>query len=72
MINAGATEEELDLLHTALDECVVYKGHTPEFMSEFKIDTFSGFSMYLPCNGGAELDKFYKTLQWNKATELVQ
>ena len=72
VINAGATEEELDLLHTALDECVVYKGHTPEFMSEFKIDTFSGFSMYLPCNGGAELDKFYKTLQWNKATELVQ
>ena len=72
MIKAGATGDELTALHSALDGCVLYKGHTPEFMSEFKIDIFSGFSMYLPCNGSNELDKFYKTLQWNQATGLVQ
>lgn len=69
---AGATEEEITRLHEALDQCVLYKGHTPEFMNEFKIDIFSGFSMYLPCHGSSELDKFYKTLQWNQATGLVQ
>jgi hypothetical protein len=69
---AGATEEELEQLQNALDECVLFKGHTPEFLSEFKITVFSGFSMYLPCNGGVELDKYYRTLKWNKATGLVE
>lgn len=68
----GASEEEIARLQNALGQCVIYKGHTPEFMNEFKIDTFSGFSMYLPCNGSTELDKFYKTLQWNQATGLVR
>ena len=68
---AGATEEEIARLQDALDGCVLYKEHTPEFMNEFKIDIFSGFSMYLPRNGSNELDKFYRTLQWNQATGLV-
>ena len=46
--------------------------HTPEFLCEFEIKTFSGFSMYLPCNGTSELDKYYRTLEWNKATGLVE
>ncbi len=69
---AGATEEEITRLQNALDQCVLYKGYTPEFMNEFKIDIFSGFSMYLPCHGNAELSKFYKTLQWNQSTGLVE
>ena len=69
---AGATEEMTVSLRNALDECVLYKGHTPEFMCEIEIDTFSGFSMYLPCNGSPSLDRFYKTLQWNIATGLVE
>lgn len=68
----GATADELQQLQNAMDECVLYKGHTPEFLSEFSITVFSGFSMYLPCNGGAELDKYYRTLKWNKATGLVE
>ena len=72
IIQAGADENELTALHSALDECVLYKGHTPEFMSEFRIDTFSGFSMYLPGCGTDELAKFYKTLLWNQATCLVE
>lgn len=72
IINAGATSQELEALYEALDGCVIYKAHTAEFMCEFEINTFSGFSMYLPCNGTRELDKYYRTLEWNKATGLVE
>lgn len=71
-INAGASESEMNALYDALDQCVIYKGHTPEFMCEFSIDTFSGFSMYLPSQGNIELNKYYKTLKWNEDTGLVQ
>ena len=69
---AGATEDEMRQLQVALSDCVVYKAATPSFMESFDINIFSGFSMYLPCNGSKELDKFYQTLEWNKATSLVQ
>lgn len=70
--NAGITEDEMSDLQDALDECIIYKAATPSFLGEFTIDTFCGFSMYLPCNGDKELDKYYKTLKWNKATGLVK
>lgn len=71
LINAGISDEELKNLHSALDNCVIYKAHTPKFMSDFDIHTFSGFSMYLPCDGSLSLDEFYKNLEWNKDTGLV-
>ncbi|MBR5835102.1 MAG: hypothetical protein IKY66_02965 [Bacteroidales bacterium] len=70
--NAGITIDEKTALMDALDKCVIYKGATPYFMNEFAIDTFCGFSMYLPCNGSSELNKYYRTLKWNKATGLVK
>lgn len=70
--NAGMTPEEKERLAAALDVCILYKGATPAFMQEFYINTFSGFSMYLPSHGHPELDKYYKTLKWNKATGLVK
>lgn len=70
--NTGASREELKLFHDALDRCVLYKAHTPEFLGSFAIDTFSGFSMYMPSDGHRELDKYYKTLQWNISTGLVE
>lgn len=72
LVEAGISDDELEDLHDALDLCVLYKGHTPSFMNSFEIDTFSGFSMYLPSHGKSELDKYYKTLEWNKATGLVK
>ena len=72
LVNAGISDSELDELHEALGRCIVYKGSTPSFMNEFNIHTFSGFSMYLPNNGNGELDKYYKTLKWNKITGLVK
>lgn len=71
LVNAGISHEELVRLHDALDYCVVYKAHTPEFMNEFSINTFSGFSMYLPNKGSEYLDNFYRSLEWNKDTGLV-
>ena len=68
---AGASSEEISDLHESLDECIIYKAHTPKFMSDFDIHTFSGFSMYLPCDGSLSLDEFYKSLEWNMDTGLV-
>jgi hypothetical protein len=69
---AGVSQEELKALRAAIAECVIYKAATPSFMQEFDINVFSGFSMFLPCNGGDRLREFYKTLDWNKATGLVR
>ena len=69
---AGAAEEELIVLQNALDQCVVYKAATPGFMGSFNIKTYSGLSMYLSSQGSTELDKYYRTLQWNKDTALVE
>ena len=71
LINAGINDTELKKLHESLEECVIYKAHTPRFMDEFDIEIFSGFSMYLPSNGSKALDTFYRTLKWNQDTGLV-
>lgn len=74
---AGANAQELKSLEDALAECVIYGAHTPWFMEpEFRILTYSGFSMYLPRNYYTafyfeELNDYYKTLAWNKATGLI-
>lgn len=69
---AGASAEELAELNRAVEDCMVYRAATPEFMGSFSIDTYSGFSMYLPCDGSMELDRYYRTLKWNLATGLVE
>jgi len=75
LVQAGISDEEHRSLTSALNGCIVYKAATDEFLKGyggFIIRTFSGFSMYLPCNGSAFLDSFYKELAWNKATGLVE
>ena len=68
---AGISSTEKNNLEQALNNCIIYKAATPKFIT-IKINTYSGFSMYLPCNGSDNLDDYYKTLAWNKATGLVQ
>lgn len=72
LTNAGISATDHAKLKEALNECIVYKGATPQFLGEFTINTFSGFSMYLPSHGSKELDKYYKTLRWNEITGLVK
>ena len=74
LVKAGISDEEHRSLTSALDECMLYKAATPEFLKNyggFVIETFSGLSMYLPCDGSAFLDSEYQGLAWNKATGLV-
>ena len=66
------TNADIAALRAALDECIIYKAATPMFMNEFRINTYSGLSMYLPSNGTEYLDAFYRRLSWNSATSLVE
>lgn len=74
LLKAGIDESERAGLTSALDGCILYKAATEEFLigyGGFRIENFSGFSMYLPNYGSAFLDSYYKELAWNKATGLV-
>lgn len=83
LAKSGATADELQTVDEALEQCIVYKAATPEFMGSFSIKTFSGLSMffpytklYIPSQGGYvhefALQQYYKTLKWNIATGLVE
>ena len=71
LIQSGASDEDMRQLKSALSQCVLYNETTPSFFG-IPITTHCGLSMYLPSNGTNALDEFYKTLSWNKATELVK
>ena len=71
LIKSGASESDIKALSDAISASILYKGATPSFLDAFDITHFSGYSMYLPCNGSEYLDNFYRTLSWNKATALV-
>lgn len=68
---AGAGEVELARLDEALADCVLYKGATPTFFS-LKLERVCGLSSYIPMKEREALNKYYKTLSWNKATGLIQ
>ena len=70
-VKCGASEADLKTLRDALQGCIVYKAATPEFLG-FPIDTYSGFSIYLPCNGTTLLNSYFKDEEWNKAVGLVK
>ena len=70
--NTEITNADIASLRAALDECILYKAATPQFMSDFYIKTYSGLSMYLPANGTDYLDAYYKRLKWNIDTSLVE
>jgi len=72
LVKSKIPSSELSAFSTALNDCIIYKAATPSFIDSFDIKTYSGFSMYLPCNGDDTLDAFYKKLEWNKATLLVK
>ena len=69
---SGATEEELDELRAALDECVLCKYATARFLDEFAIKTHSGLSMYLYDSDREILNEYYKTLKWEQKVRLIE
>lgn len=72
MVQSGITASDLAELRAALEKCVIYTAHTDYFMNSIHLRTDCGFSMYLPKDGNAELNSFYRNFQWNKATGLVE
>ncbi|MBQ8061206.1 MAG: hypothetical protein IJ205_04615, partial [Bacteroidales bacterium] len=67
----GASSEDMAALRNAIDGTIVYKNATPSFLNVFEINTYSGYSIYLPCAGTSLLDSYYKDEEWNKAVGLV-
>jgi len=71
LVAAGMTEEEKKTVDAALEKCIVYRDHTANFLG-ITINTYCGLSTYLPSYGSAELNGYYRTLAWNKATSFVK
>lgn len=71
LVESGATSAELARLDAALDKCVLYKAATEKFF-DLKLESVCGLSVYFPIPGKTELNNYYKTLSWNKATGLIQ
>lgn len=67
---SGVPEADMTDYNKAMSDCVLYNAATDTFIN-FDIRTHCGLSMYLPADGNSELDEFYKTLSWNKASGLV-
>lgn len=74
---AGAKKDELSKLKDAIDGAIIYKDATEEFMLSvggFKVEAFSGLSMFLPSNylNISQLKEYYKQTAWNQKTHLVK
>lgn len=67
---SGIPDADMAGYNKAMSDCVLYNAATDTFIN-FDIRTHCGLSMYLPADGNSELDEFYKTLSWNKASGLV-
>lgn len=67
---SGIPEADMAGYNKAMSDCVLYNAATDTFIN-FDIRTHCGLSMYLPADGNSELDEFYRTLSWNKASGLV-
>jgi hypothetical protein len=72
MDKSGISQEAQNEVEAALAECILCKYATKSFLDEFAIDVHSGLSMYLPDYDRDILNEYYKTLKWNKATDLIK
>ena len=72
LAEAGASESDLLKAQDALEECITQKFATDWFMNDFKIETFSGLSMYLQDSERTILNSYYKSLRWNQATGMIE
>ena len=77
IVKSGASENEIDELVTALNNCVLCKYATEKFFAtyashEFDIKTHSGLSMYLYDSDREILNEYYKTLKWEQKVRLIE
>ena len=73
LVKAGASDEDLAEVQTALDYCILYKAATPVLLGTIPINAFSGLTIHLPAYGTDYLNTYYKeNVSWNDVTELVK
>lgn len=72
LVQSGVSEEDMETVRSAVKRAQVFRAATPSFMESFDITAYSGFSMYLPANGGTALNLMYKFEPWQQATELIK
>lgn len=66
-----STDEEYASFDLAMKKAVIFKDATEYFLT-IVIKKYSGLSIYIPRSEYPILNNYYKGLQWNKATGLVQ
>lgn len=71
-VQSGADQSDISAISSAINDCVIYKASTEKILGKFDVRTNCGLSSYLPANGNAKLNSFYRTLAWNQATGLVE
>ncbi|MBR6346046.1 MAG: hypothetical protein IKR69_01500 [Bacteroidales bacterium] len=72
LIHAGIDDSEKALLANALNDFIIFKGHTDTFFT-IQFTHYSGLSMFLPSHSGDQLKSYYRQkIGWNKATALVK
>ena len=70
-VSQFASQEELLQFNNALSQVVTTKFYTPIFL-DLTISRYSGISTYVPSNGNAYLDNYYKGYKWNTATQMLK
>lgn len=71
MVSRIADPAENAEFQNAMREAIVYKAATESFL-QIRINKYSGLGMYLPNPEYIVLNRYYKTLLWNKDTDLVR
>lgn len=64
VVSRVATASQIQKLKDQMDKTVLYKNHTPYFLSFIEIKEFSGLSMYIPQAADQSLEAYYSTLEW--------
>lgn len=70
-ISRIASEAEYAQFTSTINNAVVYKAATEHFL-DIPITNYSGLSTYIPIPSATNLNKYYKTLSWNNATQLIE
>jgi hypothetical protein len=63
-VNTLFPTAEKEAFVNQLNRTVIYKAHTPMFLSDYEIKTYSGLSCYIPVFERNDLNEYYYTLQW--------
>jgi len=72
MVQSGISDDDHAIFSETLKGCVLFESHTDNMLGHFDIETSCGLTTFIPSNGSTRLKNYYKTLAWNKVTELVK